>query len=291
MQALLRAISRRRSAPAPVPEVAALILALGFFALLAQTLLIRAFLTTFEGHELAIGCFFGSWFLWVAIGAGLGRWISGWFSDRLLTRTFPLLALLYVPAYAIEYYLITSARSLVNVTSFEVFPYQSMVLLSLIANASVSLVTGFLFTLACRWWVRSETGATAAIAANGDPAAHSAALPATRVFVLETLGATAGGVAVTVLLARGMLPFHVLLVGVAALCAAVSAAWPVRPWLRVLPALLALVSVLSPLGSAWTTHDAVRHWSRICLAMHTAASSPRPRPSTCTASARGSSRW
>ena len=262
MQALLRSITGRQPPRAPVPHRGALILALGFFALMAQTLLIRAFLTVFEGHELAIGCFFGSWFLWVAVGAGLGRWVSGWFSDPLLMRTFALLALLYLPAYAIEYVLITSARSLIHVTSFEVFPFGSMVVLSLVANASVSLVTGFLFTLACRWWAPATT--VTSTETTVDPAAAIAnPLPAARVFVLETLGATAGGVAVTVLLANGMLPFHIVLAGAVVLCVAVSLAWPVRPWLRALPTLLGLGLLLSPIGNVWTTYDATRQWSRL----------------------------
>ena len=48
-----------------------LILGLGFFALVAQTLLFRDFLAAFEGSELGVGSFFGSWLLWVGLGAVL----------------------------------------------------------------------------------------------------------------------------------------------------------------------------------------------------------------------------
>ena len=50
-----------------------LILGLGFFALVAQTLHFRDFLTAFEGNELGVGSFFGSWLLWVGLGAAIGR--------------------------------------------------------------------------------------------------------------------------------------------------------------------------------------------------------------------------
>ena len=49
--------------PPMVPErfqrwsQAGALFALGFFALAAQTLLFRAFLTAFEGHEFALGLF------------------------------------------------------------------------------------------------------------------------------------------------------------------------------------------------------------------------------------------
>ena len=46
-----------------------LIFSLGFFALLAQALLFRLFLPAFEGNELSIGCYFGAWLFWVAVGA------------------------------------------------------------------------------------------------------------------------------------------------------------------------------------------------------------------------------
>ena len=49
------------------------IVATGFFALAAQTLLFRVFLSVFEGNELGIAVFFGSWLLWVAVGALCAR--------------------------------------------------------------------------------------------------------------------------------------------------------------------------------------------------------------------------
>ena len=50
---------------------AATIFCIGLFAIVSQALLFREFLVSFEGNELGIGAFFGSWFVWVAIGAAL----------------------------------------------------------------------------------------------------------------------------------------------------------------------------------------------------------------------------
>ena len=41
----------------------------GLFSIAAQTLLFREFITTFEGNDISVGIFFGSWFLWVGLGA------------------------------------------------------------------------------------------------------------------------------------------------------------------------------------------------------------------------------
>ena len=75
----------------------AVVFSLGFFALVAQTLLFRRFLTAFEGNELGVGSFFGSWLLWVSLGALVGRLPSR--ARDALVRRFELLALLYVPAF------------------------------------------------------------------------------------------------------------------------------------------------------------------------------------------------
>lgn len=66
-----------------------LIVCYGLFAIASQTLLFREFLTAFEGNDISVGVFFGSWFLWVGLGAlavhGTGR-VSG-----TLSRHTPLL--------------------------------------------------------------------------------------------------------------------------------------------------------------------------------------------------------
>ena len=64
----------------------ALVFALGLFALVAQTLLFRTWLGTFEGTELSIGAFFGSWLLWVALGAWLARVVTRRGGEETLGR-------------------------------------------------------------------------------------------------------------------------------------------------------------------------------------------------------------
>ena len=79
---------------------AAVVFGLGFFALVAQTLLFRDFLTAFEGSELGVGSFFGSWLLWVGLGAVAGRVAAG----RLpgLAERLELTAMLYLPAFLLQ---------------------------------------------------------------------------------------------------------------------------------------------------------------------------------------------
>ncbi|MBI2437847.1 MAG: 4Fe-4S binding protein [Lentisphaerae bacterium] len=163
---------------------AGIIFALGFFGLAAQTLLFRDFLTAFEGHELGIALFFSCWLLWVAIGALLGRWRSR--ATDWVGNHFEFLALLYLPAYVLQEWLIGNARSLAEVKPYELFPLAKMIPVALLANAPVSLCCGWLFTRACQWQSATQP------------------LPVARVYILEALGSFAGGVGVTLLLALGV---------------------------------------------------------------------------------------
>lgn len=224
-----------------------LIFSLGFFALTAQTLLFRDFLVAFEGNELGLGAFFGAWFLWVALGACGAR-----FARRMLGAHVPLLALLYLPAYALAHTLIAHSRALAGVAAYEVFPYGRMLGLSLLTNAPVSAVTGMLFTLACAWWAR--------LAAR-ERGGHRA-LPVARVYILETLGAAAGGAFAVSLLAAGVTGQTVALGAALVLSFGVVFAWPARV-LRLAPAAVIAVALLLNLGARWDEADARAAWARL----------------------------
>ena len=197
---------------------------IGFFPLFAQALLFRGFLSQFEGHEFAVGCFFGSWLIWLGAGALLVR-LAGSRVDRLLPHV-PLLVLLYIPACAIQDYLLMNARQLAGVQAYEFFPLGKVLVFSLLANAPLSLLTGLLFTLACCW-----TG-------------QRRGLPLARVYALESLGGFAGGVCVTIMLTCGLGPETAF--GWAALFLAASALFyqlATRSWqAAVLPLAIAVLA-------------------------------------------------
>jgi spermidine synthase len=159
------------------PAGSLLVAAMGFFSIAAQALLFRGFLASFDGSEFGIGSFFGSWLGAVALGAVAGRAAFRRGAPRGVAVAH--LTLLYLPAFLLQFFLIADVRRLAGVAPHEAFPLGAMAVSSLLVNAPVGLVTGFLFTQACRL------------------------APVARVYVLEALGGFAGGAAVTLLLRAG----------------------------------------------------------------------------------------
>ena len=176
---------------------------LGFYALVAQTLLFRDFLTVFEGNELGISAFFTSWLLWVALGAIAGRAETSLTSA--VVRRFRWFVLLYVPAFLVQRYLVLHARAFVGVEAYEMFPFVPMFGMAFLVNAPVSFLTGLFFTLACRW------------------TAETTDLPVSRVYIFETLGSCIGGLFVTVDLSLRV-PAESIFVDASALLAILSLA-------------------------------------------------------------------
>ena len=161
-----------------------LIFSYGLFTIAAQSLLFREFITTFEGNDISIGIFFGSWFLWVGLGALL-VYKAHTFANKLL-KYIEFLFLGYLPAFILQAVLIIQARELAGIESYALLSIRAVLLLSIVINAPVSIITGMLFPVACRW------------------VQHEQKLPVSRVYILEAAGSFSGGLGVTVLLGFGV---------------------------------------------------------------------------------------
>ncbi len=166
-----------------------LIFSYGLFSIGAQTLLFREFITTFEGNDISVGVFFASWFLWVGAGALLVRRVKASAAERLGGTEF--LFLIYLPAFALQAVLIVQARQLAGMESYALWSVRDILLVSLVVNAPISLVTGMLFPIACRWL---ESGSSE----------QRGRLPVSGVYTLEAAGSFAGGIGVTILLGFGV---------------------------------------------------------------------------------------
>ncbi len=169
-----------------------LIFSYGLFTIAAQTLLFREFITTFEGNDISVGIFFASWFLWVGLGA-IFIYKARAIAESLL-KNIEFLYLAYLPAFILGLTLIIQARELVGVESYALLPIRTILLLSILVNAPVSVLTGMLFPLACRWVQRDEK------------------LVVSRVYILEAAGSFCGGLGVTFLLSLGVSPARIFFI-------------------------------------------------------------------------------
>lgn len=165
-----------------------LIFSYGLFSIAAQTLLFREFVTTFEGNDISVGIFFGSWFLWVGLGAVLVR-KSQALTEKLL-KGIEFLFLAYLPAFVLQTILIIQARELAGIESYALWSIRDILLVSIIINAPISLVTGILFPITCRW-------------VSSDPVEQGERLPVSYVYMIEAAGSFAGGIGVTIFLGLG----------------------------------------------------------------------------------------
>ncbi len=156
----------------------------GLFSIAAQTLIFREFIASFESNDITIGIFFGCWFLWIAMGAILVNKSKR--LAELLTANIEMLFLAYLPAFIIQVLLIIHIRRLAGFAPYTLLPIPTALLLAVCVNAPVSLITGLLFPLACRW---VKLGTTRSIS---------------RIYILESLGSFIGGLGTTLLLAFGV---------------------------------------------------------------------------------------
>ena len=153
---------------------------MGFFGLLAQALLFRTFLITFDGNEMSIGLFFFAWLIWVCIGA----WIARIKPIAKLSQYFHILILFYLPCYILQQYLFINAHAIIGSYSFELVSLRQLIPFVLLFNAPVSFVTGFLFVLGSGWMEKN-------------------AVPVVKIYICESFGSFIGALLVTVLLFMG----------------------------------------------------------------------------------------
>ena len=172
-----------------------LFFALGFFSLLAQTLVIREFIVSFGGNELGIGLFYFFWLFWVGIGSLLTITVLG----KFLHKHFLKLLLLYPFIAFLQSFLFISLKSAAGVSWWEFFTFEKVFLYLFIFTSFISFFTGIIFTLGALWFksVQRDLDASATIA---------------YAYVFEALGSFVAGCVATVLIAKFIPPVVILLI-------------------------------------------------------------------------------
>jgi spermidine synthase len=172
-----------------------LFFSLGFFSLFSQTLIIREFIISFGGNELGIGLFYFFWLFWV----GMGALLVLTFLNKILTKYFFKLLLIYPFLTLLEIVLFITLRESASIDWWEFFTLEKVFVYLFIFTSFISIFTGIIFTLGIIWLKNLKNEKTSTIVGSS--------------YLFESLGSFfAGGIA-TFLIIRLVSPLVILLLG------------------------------------------------------------------------------
>jgi len=161
------------------------ILISGATAMISQILYLREFMVVFYGNEISVGIILACWLLW----SSLGSYVMGRFADRLKITAYSWCLLAMSLILPLTFYLIRVSHGYMNISTGEIIGYIPMAISSFFILSLSCFVSGFMFSLACVIYKD----------ANNIPAEKIA-----RIYIIESIGALAGGMAVSCFLIRIM---------------------------------------------------------------------------------------
>lgn len=158
------------------------ILIMGFSGIVAQVLLVRELLITFQGNELSIGVILANWLLLEASGAYfLGKYIE---HRRNKIEMFVCFQIFFSIFFPIAVYLSRTIKMIIGVPSGEAIGIVPMVFSSFFVLLLVSITHGALFTLGCSLYDSMYERSRGAQSIG-------------RVYIYETIGTLIGGIIFT----------------------------------------------------------------------------------------------
>ena len=211
---------------------------LGGIAMLAQIVLLRAFMAIFWGNELLVGFILA---VWMAT-SGVGSWLGNRLAAPRPGLSLPLILLLQAAALTAAIaalLLLPGARSLLAVPAAGYLTTNHLFLLSLLTIVPVAFPLGCSFTL---------------LAHAAEP---SSANPAALVYVWDAAGCVAGSLLFTFILVHWISPVQALLA--AALLLLLMAGWRLG-WQIWHPAAALLLALLFLLAPGAEQKRAAAHW-------------------------------
>ena len=209
--------------------IRASVLLIGFTAAIAQIVLLRELMLVFGGNEISLGLVLAVWLFWTAVGSGA----AGLLGLRTMAGVQALLALA-LPATVLGVRL--GKAALTTIPGENLGPAAAL-LVSLAALCVFCILSGSLFTAACWLWptpLRSRLGADGA-----------------TVYMVEAVGAVAGGLLAGLALLRLFSPLEIacglgLLNLMAAAGLAIRRRWARRAAITALAALCVPVFAVLP---------------------------------------------
>ncbi len=158
-------------------DLSGLVFALGFQAIVTQSLLVREALVLMFGSELAWGAVLFAWLFGVALGGAAGGWLESRI-ERAETGLVAVIATLSM-ATCLELWLFRGARAWLGIGTGELLPLPTTLWVAVALVTPVGVLVGMAFPLACRLAERE-------VVTKG-------AGPLGRIYAVESLGSLVGG--------------------------------------------------------------------------------------------------
>ena len=174
-------------------KLRAVLVLIGFTAVIAQIVLMRELVVVFCGNEISLGLMLANWLLWTAIGASLlGRLSARVRAPRKLVAG---LEGLIAAAFPLSILAVRASKSAFQAVPGEILGPGSMLLTSLGTLGLFCALSGWLFAAGSRLYAEEAAASTAA--ATGS------------VYLLEALGSGAGGILASLVLIRYLSAFEI----------------------------------------------------------------------------------
>lgn len=172
------------------------ILAIGAYAICAQTVFIREMLGLFSGTEFVVSILISSWLFWVGVGGAIGgRVFRGFF--RKSYSSFQALVVFAVLIFPATIVLIRFGRGALVTAPGEMPPFFRSILFCVLTMAPSAFVNGLIYNAASFWW-RVKNG--------------SLSEGVSWVYILEALGSVLGGLLFSLILLKFFTQFEISLI-------------------------------------------------------------------------------
>jgi spermidine synthase len=162
----------------------------GFYSTISQVILVREFLVIFFGNELCLGTIFFSWLLWISLGA----WTFKKVYSKIINPIKIFIVCLSASVFTIpfEIFIIRNLRILLGISSYQLFPFHTMIISIFIVMCPLCFFIGFLFPLGVKIYREKNENALS------------------RIYMFESLGSMFGGIIFTFVLVNLFNHFEIL---------------------------------------------------------------------------------
>ena len=215
--------------PAAAWTIRAVLVLIGFTAVVAQIVLMRELIVIFYGNEVSLGLMLASWLFWAAVGSSLlGRLVA---RLRPARRLVAGLEVLIAAAFPVTIWAARASRWVFQSLPGEILGPGPMLAVSFLVLSAFCALSGWLFAAGIRLYAE-EAGASTARATG-------------VVYLLEAAGSGVGGILASLVLIRYLSPFEIAsLVGLLNLLAAAGLVIRARAMRRIVTAALLIGAVL-----------------------------------------------